>query len=339
MIRLSLYIEEKLAVLLVNFGACLLLSLFTLAMGLPFQALIVIWTAWLIILILMLAAGYIRLRRRYKEVFKRFSDIDKKYLAGELLEKPSSIHEALYYTLLKQAGRSMLEEINRQTAIQQEYKEYIEEWIHEVKTPIAAIDMICKNHPSKECKSIAKELSNIRYLVEQTLYYARSGCVEKDYFIKRFPLFDALPAALMNFSASLMEEKIALDIREDESAIVYTDEKWLSYIIEQILSNAIKYRQPEHPVIRISCKKQTSGIFLIIEDNGAGIAPEDLPRIFEKGFTGGCRQNRHSTGMGLYLCKKLCDKLGLTLLAESEPMQGTKVFIGFPAGQYNRPDI
>ena len=109
-------------------------------------------------------------------------------------------------------------------------------------------------------------------------------------------------------------------------------------IVNQILSNSSQYHRSEGAWIKISARREKNGVFLVIEDNGRGLSPEDLPRICEKGFTGGVRDNRKSTGMGLYLCRKLCMKLGLDIQAESIIHEGTKMTIGFPTGTYNHPD-
>ena len=124
---------------------------------------------------------------------------------------------------------------------------------------------------------------------------------------------------------------------EETADTVCTDEKWLTYILSQILSNSIKYHKPTGAFIKISASRTKNSVSLIIEDNGQGIPPEDLPRIFEKGFTGSTRGNRKSTGMGLYLCRKLCLKLGLAIGADSVFGEGTTITINFPDGTYNRP--
>ena len=173
--------------------------------------------------------------------------------------------------------------------------------------------------------------------MEQALYYARSENVEKDYFVKEFQLFDAIRPALLENRSLLLEEKIALQIEETDD-IVYTDEKWLTYIISQILSNSIKYHRTKDACIKISAAHTGSSVSLILEDNGRGIPAADLPRVFEKGFTGTVRTNRQSTGMGLYLCRKLCLKLGLSIRADSVCGDGTKITIDFPTGTYIRPE-
>lgn len=331
------YINEKLAVLLLNLFAAAGLSLYLFMLGLDISAIALIWIVWGLILIGGGSIQYLSLRRKCHLMETQLSGLDKKYLITELLSKPEKAEEKVYYRMLKAASKSMLEEVSTAKSDYQDYKEYIEEWIHEVKTPISAIDLLCRNHPTPENRKIARELVQINHLVEQALYCARSGHVENDYFIREFPVSDAVAAALTDYRTQLLEAKIRI-VAEEYADTVYTDEKWLTFIIGQIISNSIKYHRAEDPRLNFSLKSTEQGIFLSIEDNGRGIRSEDLPRIFEKGFTGSDRGNRGSTGMGLYLCRKLCAKLGLSIEAESEADKYTRIIIGFPKGRLHRPE-
>ena len=173
--------------------------------------------------------------------------------------------------------------------------------------------------------------------MEQSLYYARSGQVENDYFIRKFPIYDAVGAALMDYRTQLLEGGIQVST-DERTDTAYTDEKWVTFIVGQLVSNAVKYHSDRHPQLRFSLRETRQAVFLEVWDNGKGIAPEDLPRIFEKGFTGNDRKNTNSTGMGLYLCRKLCTKLGLTIQADSEADKYTCITLGFPKGRMHRPE-
>lgn len=324
-------------IVLLNLICMFMMSIYLVLMGNRFSTLLPLLIIWAVILIILWGGKYYRIKKKTAQVTQKLEQLDQKYLIYEMLEKPENAQEKLCDYILCAALKSMLENVNSLKNTQRRYKEYIEEWIHEIKTPITAIDLICKNHPGGEHKRIQKELSRIDYLVEQALYYARSENVEKDYFVKEFPLFDALTPALMSNRTLLLEENIRLQVEETPDTVC-TDEKWLTYIMNQILSNSIKYRRIQDAWIRISARREKNGVFLTIEDNGIGISPEDLPRIFEKGFTGSSRNNQKSTGMGLYLCRKLCLKLGLDIRAESVLHEGTKIMIGFPMGNHNHPE-
>ena len=331
------YVDEKLGVLILNLSAAAGLSAYLFLLGLDFSSVALIWITWLLILLGGGVLNYLHLSGKYRQMKSQLFGLDQKYLIAELLPKPQTMEEKIYYQMLKTASKSMLEEIGQAKSDFRDYKEYIEEWIHEIKTPILAIELLCKNHPSPTTKKINAELFHIRSLVEQSLYYARSGQVENDYFIREFPIYDAVGAALMDYRTQLLEEGIQVST-DERTYTAYTDEKWLTFIVSQLISNAVKYHSDDQPQLLFSLRETDQAVFLEVRDNGQGIEPEDLPRIFEKGFTGGNRKNRKSTGMGLYLCRKLCSKLGLTIQANSESGKYTCITLGFPKGRMHRPE-
>ena len=331
------YLYEKLMLLFLNLFCAIAMTIYLALLGNSFSSVLPILIIWAVILFIVWGNGFYKQKKKAEQITRQLDLLDQKYLICEMLDKPKTCSEQLFQQTLRTACKSMLEKINHLKKSQYQYKEYIEEWIHEIKTPITAIDLICKNHPETENKRIGKELSRINYLVEQALYYARSENVEKDYFVKEFQLFDAIRPALLENRSLLLEEKIALQIEETDD-IVYTDEKWLTYIISQILSNSIKYHRTKDACIKISAAHTGSSVSLILEDNGRGIPAADLPRVFATGFPGTVRTNRQSTGMGLYLCRKLCLKLGLSIRADSVCGEGTKITIDFPTGTYIRPE-
>lgn len=331
------YLSDKLMLIFLNLFCAAVLSLYLTALGNSPAVLLPILAVWAAVLSAVWTMDYLRLKKKYGRISAQLKLLDQKYLICEMLDRPGTSVERQYHSILHAACKSMLEKVNSLKNSQREYKEYIEEWIHEVKTPITAIDLICRNHPDSNNLRIGQELRRIDDLVEQALYYARSENVEKDYFVREFPLFDALGPALVQSRTLLLEENVSLQI-EETPVTVCTDEKWLTYIIGQILANAVKYRRSYDAWIRISAKHTPGGVRLIIEDNGRGIRPEDLPRIFDKGFTGSIRNGRKATGMGLYLCRKLCLKLGLSISADSVYQEGTSITIGFPTGTFLHPD-
>lgn len=327
------YLIEKYMVITVNLFSMFALAVFLRLLGLSAGAVFLILFCWVLTGGILLGCDYRKLTRRYRKMHQQLDRLDQKYLICEMLDKPENCMEKIYHEMLKSANKSMLEEVRKAKEVQQSYKEYIEEWVHEIKTPITAIDLICENHQSDETARIHREVRNIHYLVEQTLYYARSEVVEKDYFIKEIQLFDVVQKSIMQHKSALLENHISLTVDETE-AWVCTDEKWIGYILEQIFTNAVKYRKDENAQIHICAEKSDKGVALLIRDNGKGIDPADLPRVFEKGFTGGDRENTRSTGLGLYICKKLCDRLGLVISAKSELGIFTEVTVFFPVGRW-----
>ena len=232
-----------------------------------------------------------------------------------------------YYQLLKMAGKSMLEQIGEVERERLEYKEYIEQWIHEIKTPITAMKLLCENHRMDWTKELLLELEKTNRFTEQALYYARSEHTEKDYSVREMALSQVVHQAIADNKYLLLQSGMRLEVEEMQDT-VYSDEKWVRFILNQLIVNAVKYRTKQ-PVLRISTHKWQDQVVLVVEDNGIGIAASDLPRIFEKGFTGqNGRMVQQSTGIGLYLCKRLCEKLGIGIAAESSE-QGTALSLAF----------
>ena len=216
--------------------------------------------------------------------------------------------------------------------LQDDYKEYIELWIHEIKIPISASKMIIENNKTSVTKSIDEELDKIENYTEQALYYARSNTAEKDYLIKKYNLKEIINQAILKNTNSFVNSKISLEMNDLDKE-VYTDSKWSVFIVNQIIQNSIKYSSRK---ITIFKKELKENVVLYIKDDGLGISKGDLDRVFEKGFTGenGRIIGKKSTGIGLYLCKKLCDKLRIGLQISSKKGEGTEVRIIFPKGSY-----
>ena len=206
--------------------------------------------------------------------------------------------------------------------------------------PIATSKMIIENNKTEITQSINDELDKIENYIEQALFYARSNAVEKDYYIRESDLKEIVNTAILKNKRDLIENKINIDTHDLEK-IVLTDSKWCIFILNQIIQNAIKYSKDENKTIQIYGKEQKENVILYIKDNGIGIKKGEITRVFEKGFTGenGRRSGQKSTGIGLYLCKKLCDKLGMAIELNSEKGIGTEVRIVFPKSSYMRMEI
>ena len=195
--------------------------------------------------------------------------------------------------------------------------------------------MIIENNKNDVTKSIDEELDKVENYTEQALYYARSNAVEKDYIIIKANLKDIVNNAILKNKSMLLNQKISLDL-ENLNQEVYTDGKWATFIINQIIQNSIKYSKDNDKKLSIYSKAMSDKVILYIKDNGIGIKKGEITRVFEKGFTGenGRITSKKSTGIGLYLCKKLCDKLGLAIELNSEKNKGTEVRIVFPKGSF-----
>jgi len=278
---------------------------------------------------------YCHKKHFYCHIQQHLQELDNKYLLSEVMESPDFIEGELLKDILQETGKSMLENVNTYKHLQEDYKEYIELWIHEIKTPIAASKMIIENNKSEVTRSIEEELSKIENYTEQALFYARSNSVEKDYIITKSNLKEIVNNAVLKNKNSLLSNKVSIEIHNIEET-VYTDSKWTVFMISQILQNSIQYTKGEKGKLEIYAVPKNEKIVLYIKDNGIGIQKGEITRVFEKGFTGnnGRIVGKKSTGIGLYLCKKLCDKLGLKIELDSQKDIGTEVRMIFPKNSY-----
>lgn len=194
--------------------------------------------------------------------------------------------------------------------------------------------MIVENNKSKVTKSIDEELDKVENFIEQALFYARSNTVEKDYYIKKVILREIVNESIRKNKNILIQEKITVNIH-DVDLEVCTDSKWIVFILNQILQNSIKYKN-ENGNLEIFAKQNNENVVLYVKDNGIGIKRGEISRVFEKGFTGtnGRISNKKSTGIGLYLCKKLCSKLEIGIELTSVENEGTEVRLIFPQSSY-----
>lgn len=279
---------------------------------------------------------YLKKKNFYNNLTKNLENLDKKYLIPEIIDKADFLEGKILINTLKEIEKSMAEHVNEYKFANEEYKEYIELWIHEIKTPIAVSKMIVENNPSEVTKNINEEIEKVEYFVEQALFYARSNNVEKDYIIKPVNLQKIINPVILKNKRSFISKRIKVNIH-DVDRNVYSDSKWMVFILNQIIINSIKYSKKDKAEIEIFSEEYKDNIILYIKDNGIGIESDNLPRVFEKGFTGeNGRKINKSTGIGLYLCKKLCDKLGQSIEINSVLNMETVVKIYFPKNSFTK---
>lgn len=311
------YWKNQLPVILINLLGMLALALFLIASGNGIETVLFVLVVWLIILISCLLLFYYSQKKYLDKLLDMTEKLDERYLLPEIMQEPERADEQVFYQIMKMSEKSMLEHISEIQRERQEYKEYIEQWIHEVKTPITAMKLICENNRCSFTRDLMAELENINRFTEQALYYARSEHTEKDYSVREIRLSDVVHGAIADNKYLLRQNNVAVTVENVEYSI-YSDDKWLRFILDQLISNAVKYRTSQ-PLLHFFAVKENDSIILSICDNGIGIPASDLPRIFEKGFTGqNGRIIKSSTGIGLYLCRRLCDKLGIGISASSE---------------------
>ncbi len=272
---------------------------------------------------------YRRWANYFKKLDKAMPDLQQKYLVNEMLEAGENQEEKRLKDLFYQMEVSMNENVSVHRRNTMEYKEYVETWVHEIKIPIAALKMIMANNKETN-PGISDEVERIESYVEQALFYARSNTVEKDYLINQISLQQVVQQVVLKRKKMLraMNAKIQLHDLERE---VFSDSKWLDFIIGQIVDNSIKYGEPGELALEIYSEKKEHAVLLHIKDNGCGMKRSEVDRAFEKGFTGSNgRQKKNSTGIGLYLCKKLCERLEHNIMLASEEGKGTTVTLIFP---------
>lgn len=205
--------------------------------------------------------------------------------------------------------------------------DYYTMWIHQIKTPIAAFSMIVQSmEPGLEKRLMGQELFKIEQYVEMVLHYVRLENLSSDLKLQEYSLDDIVRQTVKKYAATFIYNKISLNLKEINCKVI-TDEKWITFVLEQIISNALKYTKTGNISIYM---EDTSKKTLVIEDTGIGIAAEDIHRVFDRGFTGyNGRKDKKSTGIGLYLCKEIITKLSHKISITSEVGKGTKVYIDF----------
>lgn len=285
---------------------------------------------------IILLHDYFRKSYYYNELISNLEELDKKYLIQEMLTKPEFLEGKILYNTIHEAHKSMVENVNEYKYNKEQFREYIEMWVHEIKTPISSSKLIIQNNRNNVTESIDEEIDKVYSYVEQVLYYSRSENVEKDYIIKEVNLEQIVNNVILKNKKDFIYKNILLDMKNLDVK-VNSDSKWLEYIINQIVINSIKYSKIEGPKISIYSVVNKENVELYIEDNGIGIEKKNLSRVWDKGFTGeNGRKKYNSTGLGLYLCKKLVQKLEHEIAIDSKINEGTVIKITFPIGSFNK---
>ena len=330
------FIKEKILTIILIVFSLITIEIFF--MTYPLNTYIKIYTPIIIITsyLIGLIYEYNKKKKYYNYLEKMLNHLKEKYLITEVIKKPEFIEGKILYETLEQINKSMHENVNKYKYNVKDYKDYIELWIHEIKIPLATSKMIIENNKNNATRSIEEELDKLENYIDQTLYYARSNTVEKDYYIKKSNLKELVNESIKKNKTMLIQEKVEINTH-DLNNIIYTDSKWIIFILNQLIQNSVKYKNKDRTLeIEMFSKENKDNTILYIKDNGIGIKKNEINRIFEKGFTGtnGRLSNKKSTGIGLYLCKKLCDKLGISIELDSKENEFTEIKIIFPNSSY-----
>lgn len=325
--------DKKYAILLFLLGS-LFVSAFLLIFGIGAGELALLWMLCALLFGGGICCEYVRQRKRIQKLLSLLYSLDQKYLIAEIADKPENSMEKAYFCMLKTALKAMTDEVSGAQRLNREYREFIEQWVHEIKVPITGIELLCENNKTDVSRRILSQTEQIEQNVERALFYARLGSVEKDYLIREISLRDCVLESLSQNRQFLIQNSVCVNT-DSVAHTVCSDEKWVVFILNQLLVNSVKYRSERPCKIEISSKDLGKTIQLTVTDNGIGIKESEIGRVFDKGFTGSNgRAAKNSTGIGLYLCRQLCMRLGLEIAVTSQQGLYTTVSLSFPKSTY-----
>lgn len=329
------YLKDKLYAIVLFFCFYFILLLLYFAFKLSFDLIFVASILFVSFFGLLFFIDFFRKKSFYQKLLLQIDQLDQSYLVLELLEQPHFYEGELLYQALYDINKSMIENVKSFELQMNDFKEYVEMWIHEVKIPISSFLLIAHNHKDEIPIRAIESVRKIEDYVEQVLYYVRSENAHKDYFINEVSLQKVISNVALKNKDDFLEHQIdfIVDVQKES---VMTDSKWLYFILNQVVHNSIKYKDDsKSSYIKITVLEENETIVLEVLDNGIGIPSSDLKKVFEKSFTGyNGRMKARSTGMGLFIVKNLCEKLGHTISIDSKQGVYTKVSIAFFQNRY-----
>ena len=269
--------------------------------------------------LIYICINFINYYKKHIQLYKLQNEIS---ISLENLPSPKTLMEEDYTNLILNLNKEYKTYISKSDIAKSDMIDYYTMWVHQIKTPISALKLLIQTSESEISSDLSSELFKIEQYVEMVLSYIRLGSNKNDFVLKEYDLDNIIRQAVRKYAPLFIRKKISLDFQPTNYKVL-TDEKWLVFVIEQLLSNAIKYtNKGKISIYSLENKK------LVIEDTGIGISQEDIPRIFDKGFTGyNGRTDKKATGLGLYLCKNILDKLSHKISIESEVGVKTKVIL------------
>lgn len=313
------YLKQRRRLLIVGAVFCVIFALSFLLYHLPMGAVIYPTMLCGAVGISIMVFDFVRVKREH-EMLQRIRTITDA-IAGTF-PKIDGIKDEDYQQIIQLISEEHGAHRNETNRKYSDMIDYYTVWVHQIKTPIASMRLHLQNEDSALARTLSSDLHRIEQYVEMVLTFLRLNSESTDYVIKEYDLDKIVKQAVRKFSSDFIGRKLSL-VYEPLNTTVITDEKWLSFVIEQVLSNALKYTPAGSITITLENEKT-----LRIRDTGIGIAPEDLPRIFENGYTGyNGRADKKASGIGLYLCKRICSNLGHTITARSIVDVGTIIDI------------
>lgn len=316
---LSVYIKQRIKIFLVFFLFCAIFTVVFFLYRLPIEAVIYPSMICGLFGIIFIALDFVRVKRKH-EMLLKLSQLS----SAMINEMPlaSGVEDCDYQKIIRALQNEIAQLETDSNNRFNDMVDYYTVWAHQIKTPIASMRLTLQNEDTRLSRRLLSDLFRIEQYVEMIMAFLRIDSTSSDYVFKEHNIDTLIRQTVKKFAHEFIDRKITLEY-EPINYTVITDDKWMSFVIEQVLSNALKYTRKGSIKIYMNEQKM-----LCIEDTGIGIAPEDLPRIFEKGYTGyNGRSDKKASGLGLYLCKRICQKLDLKITVSSKLDKGTTVFI------------
>ena len=322
------YLKDHALVVVVLVLADLAVCAIAVICALQRDAVLLMGLVLLMALAIALAADYLRSRRFYRDISVLVGQLDHPYQLASLITRPHRVDQEAVYEALEAMGQASANEVAEAESKSKEQREYMEAWVHEVKTPLAAALLTAEHVPEPESRVLKADIDRAVKQVEQVLWYARSSTTNKDYVIREHSLAAIVGKACKDNARLLIESGVSIKMEVDPGLMVFADEKQVAFILSQVLTNSAKYGAR---AICLSAHEEELNCLLEIEDDGLGVPAQDVPRVFDRGFTGTRgREFASSTGMGLYIAARLCDSMGIGLALSSTEGVGTLVTLAFP---------
>lgn len=302
-------------------------------------------------LVASLAVDWMRRRSFLEGLVACADEAEQPLWLTEIVDRPDYLEGSLTYDALCAIAKAANDEVGENRRQVADYREYIETWVHEAKSPLAAAHLMLDNlrdgalqaGEGDKIGALDEELRRVEGYIEQALFYARSETLDRDYLIRRYRLEDLVSTAIKANASALIGVHMA-PVLEGLSHEVFTDEKWIEFILGQIIQNSVKYARADAPRIEFRGSlhdegRATERVELTVRDNGCGVSSADLPRVFDKGFTGeNGRSGKRATGIGLYLVKRLCDKMGVGVEASSVEGTWFAITLSFSTNKFQYVD-
>lgn len=345
-----MYVRSALSGVLIMLAAVGALDLVLAVSGTPWSVTLLADFLVLAAFVLTLLVAWLRRRGFYSDLAHGASDVEHPLWITEMVDPPDFAEGELTYGALRAISKAANDDVasyRRQVA---DYREYVETWVHEAKSPLAAAHLMLENlvdavtdgagpqEAVAKADALEEELERVEGYIEQALFFARSETLDRDYLIRGHSLRDLVTTAIKANARPMIAARVS-PVRRNLDLTVFTDDKWMEFILGQLIQNSVKYARPQGAVIEFSGRLLGEGgaderIELTVRDNGCGVPEADLPRVFDRGFTGeNGRSGKRSTGIGLYLVRRLCDKMGIGVSADSVEGEGFAVTLTFPANK------